>query len=48
MASCVANTLENDCENANTYTHGGVHLVVGTFEQGLGTLPVECLPVEYG
>ena len=22
------NPLENDCENANTHTHGGVHLVV--------------------
>ena len=28
----MANPLENDCENANTHTHGGVHLVgVGTF-----------------
>ena len=24
----MANPLENDCENANTHTHGGVHLVV--------------------
>ena len=23
-----------------------IHLVVGPFEQGLGTSPVECLPVE--
>ena len=24
----MANPLENDCENANTHTHDGVHLVV--------------------
>ena len=24
----MVNPLENDCENANTLTHGGVHLVV--------------------
>ena len=24
----MANPLENDCENANTHTHVGVHLVV--------------------
>ena len=23
----MANPLENDCENANTHTHGGIHLV---------------------
>ena len=23
----MANPLKNDCENANTHTHGGVHLV---------------------
>ena len=28
--------------------HKVIHLVVGTFEQGLGTLPVECPPVECG
>ena len=28
----MANPLKNDCENANTHTHGGVHLVgVGIF-----------------
>ena len=29
-----------------THVHKVIHLVVGTFEQGLGTLPVECLPIE--
>ena len=24
----MTNPLENDCENTNTHTHGGVHLVV--------------------
>ena len=28
--------------------HKVIHLVVGTFEQGLETSPVECLPVECG
>ena len=31
-----------------THVHKVIHLVVGTFEQGLGTSSVECLPVEYG
>ena len=30
----MANPLENDCENANTYTHGGAHLVVLAHLQG--------------
>ena len=25
-----------------------IHLVVGTFEQGIGTSPVECPPIECG
>ena len=41
-----ANTLENVCENMLTQVHKVIHLVVGTFEQGLETLPAECLPVE--
>ena len=28
--------------------HKVIHLVVGTFEQGLGTSPAECLLVECG
>ena len=31
-----------------THEHKVIHLVVGTFEQGLGTLLAECLPVESG
>jgi len=37
-----ANTLENICENMLTYVHKVIHLVVGTFEQGLETSPAEC------
>ena len=29
-----------------THVHKVIHLVVGTFEQGLKTSPVECPPVE--
>ena len=29
-----------------THVHKVIHLVVGTFEQGLGTSPTECPPVE--
>ena len=29
-----------------THVHKGIHLVVGTFEQGLETSPVESPPVE--
>ena len=31
-----------------THVHKVIHLVVGTFEQGLGTSPVECSSIEYG
>ena len=31
-----------------THVHKVIHLVVGTFEQGLETSPVECAPVECG
>ena len=41
-------TLENICENMPTYVHKVIHLVVGTFEQGLETSLVECPPVERG
>jgi hypothetical protein len=33
MASWVVNSLNNDCENANTHTHGGVNLVVLAYLQ---------------
>ena len=36
------------CENMLTHVHKVIHLVVGTFEQGLETSPVECPPIEYG
>ena len=38
----------NVCENMLTLVHKVIHLVVGTFEQGLGTSPAECLLVECG
>ena len=31
-----------------THVHKVIHLVVGTFEPGLETSPVECPPVECG
>ena len=31
-----------------TYVHKVIHLVVGTFEQGLETSSAECPPVECG
>ena len=34
-----ANTLENVCENMLTHVHKVIHLMVGTFEQGLETSP---------
>ena len=43
-----ANTFENVYENMLTHVHKGIHLVVGTFEQGFETSPVECPPVECG
>ena len=36
------------CENMRTHVHKVIHLVVGTFEQGFKTSPVECPPVECG
>ena len=40
--------LKNVCENKLTHVHKVIHLVVGTFEQGLETSPTECPPVECG
>ena len=37
-----ANTLENICENMLTHVHKVIHLVVGTFEQGLEASPAPC------
>ena len=31
-----------------THVHKVIHLVVGTFEQGLGTSLAECSPIECG
>ena len=42
----MANPLENVCEKMLTHVHKVIHLVVGTFEQGLETSPVEYPPVE--
>ena len=43
-----ANTIENVCKNMLTHVHKVIHLVVGTFEQGLGTSLVECPLIECG
>ena len=47
-SSGVLTPLKILCENMLTHVHKVIHLVVGTFEQGLETSPVECSPVEYG
>ena len=36
------------CENMLTHVHKVIHLVVGTFEQGIETSPAECPLVECG
>ena len=36
------------CENMLTHVHKVIHLVVGTFEQGLEISLAECPPVECG
>ena len=40
--------LKNVYENMLTHVHKVIHLVVGTFEQGLGTSSVECPLIECG
>ena len=45
-SSGVLTPLKNICENMLTHVHKVIHLVVGTFEQGLETSPVECPLVE--
>ena len=47
-SSGVLTPLINVCENMLTHVHKVIHLVVGTFEQGLGTSPAKCPPVECG
>ena len=47
-SSGVLTPLKMFCKNMLTHVHKVIHLVVGTFEQGLGTSPVECPPVECG
>ena len=39
LGSSGVHTLENICENMLTHVHKVIHLVVGTFEQGLETSP---------
>ena len=34
--------LKMFCKNMLTHVHKVIHLVVGTFEQGLGTSPAPC------
>ena len=41
-SSGVLTPLKTFYENMLTHVHKVIHLVVGTFEQGLGTSPVEC------
>ena len=45
-SSGVLKPFKNVCENMLTHVHKVIHLVVGTFEQGLGTSPAKCSPVE--
>ena len=45
-SSGVLTPLKIFVKNMLTHVHKVTHLVVGTFEQGLGTSPMECLPVE--
>ena len=47
-SSGVLTPLKMLCENMLTHVHKVIHLVVGTFEQGLETSPAECPPVECG
>ena len=45
-SSGVLTPLKVFCENMLTHVHKVIHLVVGTFEQGLETSLAECLLVE--
>ena len=47
-SSGVLTPLKIFCENMLTHVHKVIHLVVGTFEQGLETSLAECPPVECG
>ena len=47
-SSGVLTPLKTFYENMLTHVHKVMHLVVGTFEQGLETSPVECPPIESG
>ena len=47
-SSGVLTPLNTFCENMLTHVHKVIHLVIGTFEQGLGTSPAECPLVECG
>ena len=41
-SSGVLTPLKMFCEHMLTHVHKVIHLVVGIFEQGLGTSPAEC------
>ena len=47
-SSGVLTPLKIFVKNMLTHVHKVIHLVVGTFEQGLGTSPAECPPIECG
>ena len=47
-SSGVLTPLKIFVKNMLTHVHKVIHLVVGTFEQGLGTSPTEYPPVECG
>ena len=47
-SSGVLTPLKMFVKNMLTHVHKVIHLVVGTFEQGLGTSPAECSPIECG
>ena len=47
-SSGVLTPFKTFCENMLTHVHKVIHLVVGTFEQGLGTSLTECPPIECG
>jgi len=47
-SSGVLTPLKMLCENMLTHVHKVIHLVVGTFEQGLEISSAECPPIECG
>ena len=47
-SSGVLTPLKKFVKNMLTHVHKVIHLMVGIFEQGLETSPVECPPIEWG